>query len=420
MNTVQLRIIAKTSMNNGFCYIGLYQNTLVRPIPRTTESECCWPNDHVQFKVGEFHNFQVLDSDPHVAHPHKVNDVLVKHLGRAESPQDLNLFGVLRALSHERLMDVFGGIKLIDDRYVEEGSMCPSVGIYRCHRENISVRRNDKGKQRCEITDNGHVFDFPINAVSGGERIGNDGEVLLVLGMGRPLSGKENYNPRRCFVLVIGIVSETNTIQLPIVAKKRTSDGFFYIGLNGKRLIWPLPQDWCGWPYDYFEVGEVHNFEVLDVEAETSHPHKCDEVLVQHRARMLGVEPAQNDNLFHMLHPLRHERIRDVFPVLPIEKKYVTEGTHCPSIGIYSCEGRDIWCFKNKFSGKDRCQISEGNCIVDFPACIENGAIGKIEENDEVLLILALSRPFAGRQKNFDPRRCHATVMGIVTQEKQQ
>ena len=427
MNTVQLTIIAKTRMNNGFCYIGLFpNNNLVRPIPRATENECCWFLTHLE--VGEQHCFQVLDSVPQVSYPHKVNDILVKYLCREEPPGDIDLFGVLRPLSHEIMRDVFGGEELIDGRYVEEGSMCPSVGIYRCHRDNIVFYRNDEGKSRCKITDNGRVFDFRMTASSWEEDTRNK-EVLVMLGLGRPFRGTEghSYNPRRCYALVVGLVGGTNIMPLRIIGKCRTSSAVWYIGLNGDRLVWPVPQYGRGWTGDNFKVGEVHNFEVLDGEARTSHPHKGDEVPVQHRARMPGVEPAQNVNLFHTLCPLSHERVKDVFTVPLIEKRYVTEGTCCTSVGIYRCKRGNILCFQSEF-GKTRCKIrelnySEENHTVEyfeFPAHMENGAMGRIEDDDEVLLILVLCRPFAGQQVPFNRRRCYVLVIGIVTQETQQ
>ena len=223
---LQLRVIVKTKMNNGFCYMGwdMNEHRLVRPILRTGTSQCCWRTTDPPLQVGEMHRFQITcRHPPEIPHPHRTNDVQLEYRQRLdESPDIPSLYNLLVSHSRQNVMDVFGDNNIVQKKYVIEGTECPSVGIYRCKGKNLQLYTskyiNGKSKKRCTINpeagNEGAVggdplsFDFPITCLDVNDSPDDDINVLVILGLGRPFDGNGQFQPKRCYILIIGIISE--------------------------------------------------------------------------------------------------------------------------------------------------------------------------------------------------------------------
>ncbi len=217
LDEMNLLIIVKTRMNNGYCFIGwdLKNGGLVRPILRTATKKCCWQQTDPVLEVGQQHLFQVYSRNlEEIPFPHKNNDVLVHYLGSI-SAEEVNIFDLLDAQSCDRVEDLFEGADIKDRRYVVEGEECPSVGIYRCSGKNLTLLnkpdRDGKIKTRGKIEEGNATFVFPITALQPHSPT-NDEDVLVILGLGRPFTGSKGYvfTPARCYILVLGIIPRPN------------------------------------------------------------------------------------------------------------------------------------------------------------------------------------------------------------------
>lgn len=111
--------------------------------------------------------------------------------------------------SHETVKEVFGNMAPINGKNFLERSRCPSVGIYRCKRNNLSFGV----KGRCQITKEGSVFYFKITAVNGLQAGDLNEDILLVLGLTRYSVPFNLRSP--CFIIIAGILtsSRENTKQ---------------------------------------------------------------------------------------------------------------------------------------------------------------------------------------------------------------
>ncbi|XP_078368189.1 uncharacterized protein LOC144651980 [Oculina patagonica] len=214
--TLNLWIIVKTRMNNGYCFIGLDMKDggLVRPILRTATNQCCWRITDPVLDVGQQHCFQVYSRHlKEIPFPHKNNDVLVGYLGSISS-EEINIFDLLNAQSFDRVEDVFTGAHIKDGRYVIEGAVCPSAGVYRCIGKNLTLfdikYRDGNIKKRCKIIEGNATFVLPITALQPYSPTNKD--VLVILGLARPFKGYtgQEYTPKRCAILVLGIIPRPN------------------------------------------------------------------------------------------------------------------------------------------------------------------------------------------------------------------
>lgn len=190
----------------------------VRPILRTETSQCCWVPTDPPFQVGEVHLFQIsCRHPPEIPHPHRADDVLLEYrqiLSGNPNMPDL-LYDHLVSHSHQSVMDVFGDTNIVQKEYIVEvieGTDCPSVGICRCKGKNLQFYANEYGKKRCKINQQEALsFDFPITCCSlqtYGILPPADDNVLVILGLGRPFDGNGKFDPKRCYILIIGIISE--------------------------------------------------------------------------------------------------------------------------------------------------------------------------------------------------------------------
>lgn len=243
---LRLIIVAKARMSDGFCYIGwdMDRHKLVRPVLR--KNSCRWlPGKDKDLNVGEKHLFEVRSPElDGISHPHRVNDMFVsyrkvwdqaaKAVDSLDTSDLVDLYDILLQQSHQTVREVFNNPKQFNGEYVLEHSKCPSVGVYKCKRENLRITTgsDSKGERRCEITQDApvQVYNYKITAVDDElPDVDSSEDVLVILGLTRPYKGSSHqFTKLRCFVIIVGFVTKsTNARQqkpLSLLYSQDTND----------------------------------------------------------------------------------------------------------------------------------------------------------------------------------------------------
>ena len=229
--SLQLVIVASTFMRDGFeCVIGwsIENNKLIRPVTNLAGNSWILRT----FTVGCTYQFVIFDSNPSDAiYPHKSEDIIVGATpfllvstvpipGALAVPvnTESQMYNMLFGSSVRLVINVFAPGVIHEGKYIIEGTECPSVGILQCNLGDIMMFKNpfNMSATRCRIEISDQVFDFPVTAQnqdallkSLNERPANT-PVLVLLGLARPFAGTgvNVYNPRRCYILVIGVIMQ--------------------------------------------------------------------------------------------------------------------------------------------------------------------------------------------------------------------
>ena len=226
--SLQLVIVASTFMRDGFeCVIGwsIENNKLIRPVTNLAGNSWILGT----FTVGCKYQFVIFDSNPSDAiYPHKSEDIIVGATpvllvstvpisGALAVPvnTESQMYNMLFGSSVRSVFNVFAPGVIHEGKYIIEGTECPSVGILQCNLGDIMMFKNpfNMSATRCRIF---QVFDFPVKAQNQDALLKSLNErppntpVLVLLGLGRPFAGTgvNVYNPRRCYILVIGVIMQ--------------------------------------------------------------------------------------------------------------------------------------------------------------------------------------------------------------------
>ncbi len=130
------------------------------------------------------------------------------------------------------------GLPLIENKYVEEGARCRSLGGVRVGRRQIQFR-DDWGKLRLSIAEpDGTSYDLKVTSDwlqhlfspsdeeaephfgvnEGNEWLDANGEkdvIVLRVGLARPWDGRENrWRPKRCYLQLNGIICPTDNYHI--------------------------------------------------------------------------------------------------------------------------------------------------------------------------------------------------------------
>ncbi|CAC5384867.1 unnamed protein product [Mytilus coruscus] len=207
---IVLRIIAKTRMNNGYCYLGFDEENerLYRSIISTLAGTCCWPSRR-DFYLKKSYRFQVtLNPDENnvdflTPYPHCNEDMVVDSVVTEEKTTPFTV-QVLLSRAKLDINEVFLDMK--EKRYLNEDADSPSAGILKCSSKNMSRYFNDNyGKHRYLIRLPSGVYDLPITGINHVEIPKFDKEVVVVLGLGRPYNRGGSFNPARCYILIVAL-----------------------------------------------------------------------------------------------------------------------------------------------------------------------------------------------------------------------
>lgn len=209
---VELIIVASTFMDGDFECVMAWEKEdkkLLRPV---TEKQNSWRLG--TFTLGRTYEFVIGDSTSKSAWPHKHEDIVVD---KSPSPRHVQLhepemYKRLVPSAWTFVTDIFPPDKIKENRYIEECTKCPSVGILRCKVTDIKILEDDS-KYRCKIFSE---FNFPVTAQNRASLITDladcapENSLLVLLGLARPFAGtgENNFNPRRCYIMVIGIIRE--------------------------------------------------------------------------------------------------------------------------------------------------------------------------------------------------------------------
>ncbi|XP_064650613.1 uncharacterized protein LOC135502061 [Lineus longissimus] len=250
MNTRALLIIAKTNWDGAHCYLSYdpIGHRILRPVTfdpgeslanaRTKSLQCETP-----LEIGLWYKFALKESlltsvtDAVTLLPHKNDDRFVDtNIVRVDRPDiswmpqnfDImyetqnrsSLFTILLTLAKSSIEEIFHPTKLIDCKYVNKGTDCPSVGVLQCFLGQlgacpaVSKERKPKIEIHDEISDKTYRFPFTAQNADGFANFINSNNrpeepVLLLFSTGRPWTGynaDEPYDPPRCYVLCVGLV----------------------------------------------------------------------------------------------------------------------------------------------------------------------------------------------------------------------
>ena len=200
-----------------------------------------------------------------------------------------------------------------------------------------------------------------------------------------------------------------------------------------QRLIRPITNlETNSWVFGTFKVGQVYWFVILDSNPSNAiWPHKSEDTIVQINpvpvstvsAPRVPVQYTESE-MYNMLFGSSVKSVFSLFaPGVIHERKYIIEGTECPSVGILQCNLGDIMMFKNPFNmSATRCRIEISDQEFVFPVTAQNqdALLTSLKErsaNTSVLVLLGLARPLAGTDVNvYNPRRCYILVIGVIMQ----
>lgn len=213
---VNLNIIAQTRMKKGYCHLGLDSQSgrILRPLYRPKDGCCCWDTP---LKIDKTYAFRVLNSpndgsERFTPLPHSNEDLLVENQAIIMAPNEPNphIFHKLEKLSRSSVEELFGP-EIKENKYVDEGTTCPSVGVLSCMGRDLELIRDpfDSSKRRVKIEGGYEPRITAINARNLPEEL-PDKPTLVILGLARPFAGTEQnqFVPRRCYILVLRILPD--------------------------------------------------------------------------------------------------------------------------------------------------------------------------------------------------------------------
>ena len=150
-----------------------------------------------------------------------------------------------------------------------------------------------------------------------------------------------------------------------------------------QRLIRPITNlETNSWVFGTFKVGQVYWFVILDSNPSNAiWPHKSEDTIVQINPAPVSTVSAPRvpvqyteSEMYNMLFGSSAKLVYSLFaPGVIHERKYIIEGTECPSVGILQCNLGDIMMFKNPFNmSATRCRIEIADQVFVFPVTAQN------------------------------------------------
>lgn len=221
--------------------------------------------------------------------------------------------------------------------------------------------------------------------------------------------------------------ADNNVLSLLIVAKARMNQGSCYMGYDKKtnalvRPLYSAEKNKQCWPrYKVFTVGETVEFEVIQAHPQQSSldPHRDVDVLVDKEVNRLNpADILSPKRVFETLSELSFPTVGEIFGseylnVNAYGSTSVREGTACPSVGIYRCNGENISFNMDQYNGKQRCIIKEPSNKYNLPITAEE-SYQQPKRDDSVLLLLGLARPWRKGDEPEEEKKCYILVIGMV------
>ena len=169
-------------------------------------------------------------------------------------------------------------------------------------------------------------------------------------------------------------------------------------------------------------VGNVLAVKLLHSKSTRAIPHAFEDTLVDQDIQV--VETLDGSELRGKLAESVTPTVGRLFADQLEEKKYVVEGTRCPSLGALEIDARCVG-FENRY-GAPRCWFYDGDNIpFNLPLTSRHLRILSRTEGVKALegmkrrsrrahIRLGLAGGWTGDDDDFDPPRCYAQVNGII------
>lgn len=155
----------------------------------------CWKNCY-RFQVTlNPHEKKVKFATPH---PHRNEDLVVTSIVKEEKNEPFNV-QILVNVAKPDIQDIFLDIQEKD--YLFKNTQSPSAGILKCRSRNVFLDYHSK-KSRLRINLSSGHYDFRMKGINIDDIPKVDREILVVLGLGRPLM---SFHPARCYIIVVGL-----------------------------------------------------------------------------------------------------------------------------------------------------------------------------------------------------------------------
>lgn len=120
--------------------------------------------------------------------------------------------------------------------------------------------------------------------------------------------------------------------------------------------------------------------------------------------------------LYDILEGQSHQTVKRVFGNLDqFNGEYFLEHSKCPSVGVYiKCKKENLEIIT--VQGRRRCKITEEGTIVGnyMITAVDDGLLD-VDSSEDVLVILGLTRPYAGSSHQHRKLRCYIIAVRFVT-----
>lgn len=225
-----------TRMNRGYSCIAawdIYEERIIRPLQRNGDN---WQlaNDHSLFFPGHLLNCSPRGRVRNVL-PHGHEDFPLERLPTLlERFSEAETYELLIDKTNDSISSIYGQ-RLVEDKYIVEGTDCKSLGSILAQRRNIRFFQDMYGKLRLRLQDtDGTVYVLPVTsdellrtfsptaeelephfgvdeANEWLEANAPEQQLILRIGLARGWSGKEGtWMPKRCYVQLNGIICPTD------------------------------------------------------------------------------------------------------------------------------------------------------------------------------------------------------------------
>ena len=183
------------------------------------------------------------------------------------------------------------------------------------------------------------------------------------------------------------------------------------------------------WPKSFAEVGILvvgHELRLkgLGVEGRRGFPHANEDALVEDRVEV--VRSFTGSSLTKRLRDSVSLTVEEIFGDCLIDKKYVHEGSRCPSLGAVEIESRRMGFEFQR--GKLRCWFYDATNtphnfrVADYELqtlSIGEGLdaiVSRQRGSRKAHVRLGLAHGWSGPERDYSPRRCYVQINGIIFQ----
>ncbi|KAJ7318262.1 hypothetical protein OS493_038139 [Desmophyllum pertusum] len=193
--------------------------------------------------------------------------------------------------------------------------------------------------------------------------------------------------------------------------------------MDGHKLVRPvLRQGSCRWLAKDKDlcIGEKHLFGIINPQPEGMYPHRTNDVLVNY---INPCDPSEDNSdvgeLYDILIDQSRQTVKEVFGNMDgFNGKYVLQSlqrTNCPSVGIYKCQKKSL--IIGGEPGKRRCKSTKGE-LFDYKITAVDDKLPDVADDDDVLVMLGLTRPSSSLKHYQYRNRCGIIVVGFVAKCK--